>query len=39
MKFGVIIFPGSNCDQDSYNAAIAATGTNSVYFVAGVGSA
>jgi phosphoribosylformylglycinamidine synthase len=26
MKFGVIIFPGSNCDQDSYNAAIAATG-------------
>jgi phosphoribosylformylglycinamidine synthase I len=25
MKFGVIIFPGSNCDQDSYNAAIAAT--------------
>src|SRR6202000_1752177 len=26
MKFGVIIFPGSNCDQESYNAAIAATG-------------
>jgi phosphoribosylformylglycinamidine synthase I len=26
MKFGVIIFPGSNCDQDSYNAAITATG-------------
>ena len=26
MRFGVIIFPGSNCDQDSYNAAIAATG-------------
>jgi phosphoribosylformylglycinamidine synthase len=25
MKFGVIIFPGSNCDQDSYNAAITAT--------------
>src|SRR6185437_3353322 len=25
MKFGVIIFPGSNCDQDSYHAAIAAT--------------
>jgi phosphoribosylformylglycinamidine synthase len=29
MKFGVIIFPGSNCDQDSYNAAIAATGQQS----------
>jgi len=26
MKFGVIIFPGSNCDHDSYHAAIAATG-------------
>jgi len=26
MKFGVIIFPGSNCDQDSYYAAITATG-------------
>ncbi|HMC32273.1 MAG TPA: phosphoribosylformylglycinamidine synthase subunit PurQ [Candidatus Angelobacter sp.] len=26
MKFGVIIFPGSNCDQDSYHAAITATG-------------
>ena len=26
MRFGVIIFPGSNCDQDSYHAAIAATG-------------
>src|SRR5262249_1194876 len=26
MRFGVIIFPGSNCDQDSYNAVIAATG-------------
>jgi phosphoribosylformylglycinamidine synthase len=26
MKFGVIVFPGSNCDHDSYNAAIASTG-------------
>ncbi|HEY6272895.1 MAG TPA: phosphoribosylformylglycinamidine synthase subunit PurQ [Terriglobales bacterium] len=26
MKFGVVIFPGSNCDQDSYHAAITATG-------------
>jgi phosphoribosylformylglycinamidine synthase len=26
MKFGVIIFPGSNCDHDSYHAAITATG-------------
>ena len=26
MKFGVIVFPGSNCDHDSYYAAITATG-------------
>ena len=26
MKFGVIIFPGSNCDHDSYHAAITSTG-------------
>ncbi|HEV3038367.1 MAG TPA: phosphoribosylformylglycinamidine synthase subunit PurQ [Candidatus Angelobacter sp.] len=26
MKFGIIIFPGSNCDQDSYHAAITSTG-------------
>jgi len=26
MKFGVIVFPGSNCDHDSYHAAITATG-------------
>lgn len=26
MKFGVIVFPGSNCDHDSYHAAIIATG-------------
>lgn len=26
MKFGIIVFPGSNCDQDSYHAAIASTG-------------
>ena len=26
MIFGVIVFPGSNCDHDSYHAAITATG-------------
>ena len=26
MKFGVIVFPGSNCDHDSYYAAITSTG-------------
>jgi phosphoribosylformylglycinamidine synthase I len=26
MKFGVIVFPGSNCDHDSYHAAATATG-------------
>ncbi len=26
MKFGIIIFPGSNCDQDSYHAAVTSTG-------------
>src|SRR6516162_2331954 len=26
MKFGIIVFPGSNCDHDSYHAAITATG-------------
>ncbi|HLW54474.1 MAG TPA: phosphoribosylformylglycinamidine synthase subunit PurQ [Candidatus Angelobacter sp.] len=31
MKFGVIIFPGSNCDQDSYHAAIAATGEQAAF--------
>jgi phosphoribosylformylglycinamidine synthase len=31
MKFGVIIFPGSNCDQDSYHAAITATGQQAAF--------
>jgi phosphoribosylformylglycinamidine synthase len=31
MKFGVIIFPGSNCDQDSYHAAISATGQGATF--------
>ncbi len=31
MKFGIIIFPGSNCDQDSYHAAIAATGQQAAF--------
>ena len=30
MKFGIIIFPGSNCDQDSYHAAITATGQQAI---------
>lgn len=31
MKFGVIIFPGSNCDQDSYHAVITATGQQATF--------
>jgi phosphoribosylformylglycinamidine synthase I len=31
MKFGVIIFPGSNCDHDSYHAAITATGQQATF--------
>lgn len=31
MKFGVIIFPGSNCDQDSYHAVVTATGQQAVF--------
>ena len=31
MRFGVIIFPGSNCDQDSYHAAITATGQQAAF--------
>ena len=31
MKFGVIIFPGSNCDQDSYHASITATGQQAAF--------
>jgi phosphoribosylformylglycinamidine synthase subunit PurQ / glutaminase len=31
MKFGVIIFPGSNCDQDSYHAVIASTGAEAAF--------
>lgn len=31
MKFGVIIFPGSNCDQDSYHAAVVATGQQATF--------
>jgi phosphoribosylformylglycinamidine synthase subunit PurQ / glutaminase len=31
MRFGVIIFPGSNCDQDSYHAAIASTGQQATF--------
>lgn len=31
MKFGVIIFPGSNCDHDSYHAVITATGQEATF--------
>jgi phosphoribosylformylglycinamidine synthase subunit PurQ / glutaminase len=31
MKFGVIIFPGSNCDHDSYHAAATATSQQAVF--------
>jgi len=31
MKFGVIIFPGSNCDQDTYHAVISATGQQATF--------
>jgi phosphoribosylformylglycinamidine synthase subunit PurQ / glutaminase len=31
MKFGVIIFPGSNCDQDSYHASITSTGQQAAF--------
>ena len=31
MKFGVIIFPGSNCDHDSYHAVITATGQQATF--------
>jgi phosphoribosylformylglycinamidine synthase I len=31
MKFGVIIFPGSNCDHDSYHAAMTTTGQQAIF--------
>ncbi|HWZ45296.1 MAG TPA: phosphoribosylformylglycinamidine synthase subunit PurQ [Candidatus Saccharimonadales bacterium] len=31
MKFGVIIFPGSNCDHDSYHAAVTTTGQQAAF--------
>jgi phosphoribosylformylglycinamidine synthase len=31
MKFGVIVFPGSNCDHDIYHAAVAATGQQATF--------
>lgn len=31
MKFGVIIFPGSNCDHDSYHAVITTTGQQATF--------
>jgi phosphoribosylformylglycinamidine synthase len=31
MKFGVIVFPGSNCDHDSYHAVVTATGGDAVF--------
>ena len=31
MRFGVIVFPGSNCDHDSYHAAITTTGQQATF--------
>ncbi len=31
MKFGVIVFPGSNCDHDSYHAAVTSTGQQAAF--------
>ena len=31
MKFGVIVFPGSNCDHDSYHAVITSTGQQATF--------
>src|SRR5437588_1203924 len=31
MRFGVIIFPGSNCDYDSYHAAVTVTGQQAAF--------
>lgn len=31
MKFGVVTFPGSNCDYDAYRAVVDALGENAVY--------
>ncbi|HLJ90073.1 MAG TPA: phosphoribosylformylglycinamidine synthase subunit PurQ [Candidatus Angelobacter sp.] len=31
MKFGVVVFPGSNCDHDSYHAAVTATGSEATF--------
>src|ERR1041384_6641072 len=31
MKFGVVVFPGSNCDEDAYHAATAVFGQDAEY--------
>jgi len=31
MKFGVIVFPGSNCDHDCYHAIVTATGQQATF--------
>jgi len=31
MRFGIIVFPGSNCDHDSYHAAITTTGQQAAF--------
>ena len=31
MRFGIIVFPGSNCDHDSYHAAITTTGQQATF--------
>ena len=31
MKFGIVTFPGSNCDYDAYRAAVDTLGEEAVY--------
>jgi phosphoribosylformylglycinamidine (FGAM) synthase-like amidotransferase family enzyme len=31
MKFGIVTFPGSNCDYDAYHAVVDALGEEAVY--------
>jgi len=31
MKFGIVVFPGSNCDADAYHAVVDALGEQAVY--------
>ncbi|MBX6330790.1 MAG: phosphoribosylformylglycinamidine synthase subunit PurQ [Gemmatimonadaceae bacterium] len=31
MKFGIVVFPGSNCDEDAYHAVVDVLGAEAVY--------